>query len=253
MLELKAVLKGLLLPPGVFIVGALVGLVLILMNRQHGRKIAGVSIVSLFLLSLPIVSDSLTAIVEADMEPIGQVTDEQAIVILSAGIERDAYEYDGPTLDSNSLARVRYGAYLQRKSKLPILVTGGDLGLLAARWYKDHSVADLMAATLRDEFQATVQWVEPKAVNTHDNARFSATMLKPEGIERIILVTHAWHMPRSVQVFEKAGFAVTPAPIEFRKPRLTGIGQWAPSTEALHRSFYAFHELIGQLWYKLRF
>lgn len=53
-------------------------------------------------------------------------------------------------------------------------------------------------------------------MDTADNARLSAAMLKAEDIERIVLVTHAFHMPRARQLFAAEGLSVAAAPTDFR-------------------------------------
>jgi uncharacterized SAM-binding protein YcdF (DUF218 family) len=77
-------------------------------------------------------------------------------------------------------------------------------------------------------------------------------MLRENGVERIVLVTHAAHMPRSLEVFRATGLQVEPAPNGF-----SGAvgGSWAtawwPSADALGQVWLISHELLGALWYRL--
>ncbi|MDX1399502.1 MAG: ElyC/SanA/YdcF family protein, partial [Oceanospirillum sp.] len=67
------------------------------------------------------------------------------------------------------------------------------------------------------------------------------------------LVTHGWHMPRSVAIFEKAGFTVTPAPTAFyAMPDSTWL-QLLPKSYYLDISSRMLHEVLGQIWYRLRY
>ena len=59
------------------------------------------------------------------------------------------------------------------------------------------SKADAMATALRDDFGVPVKWTEGKSRNTAENAAFSAALLRPDAVRRVLLVTDAMHMPRS--------------------------------------------------------
>ena len=58
--------------------------------------------------------------------------------------------------------------------------------------------------------------LEDASRNTDENARFTATLVRPQPKQRWLLVTSAFHMPRSMGLFEKAGFNVTAFPVAFR-------------------------------------
>ena len=60
-----------------------------------------------------------------------------------------------------------------------------------------------MAKVLQDELGVKVTWVEQQSTTTQENAKNSANILRKEGIQRVYLVTHYWHMPRSQAIFEK--------------------------------------------------
>ncbi len=69
------------------------------------------------------------------------------------------------------------------------------------------------------------------------------------------LVTHFWHMPRSVAAFHAAGLEVVPAPMGFfgPKPSHRGVLAVLPRTEPLCFSGAALHEWVGRLWYRVRY
>jgi len=172
----------------------------------------------------------------------------QAIVILSSGLNVNAPEYGGTTVGSFSLARIRYGAYLQRKSNLPILVSGG-------RWAASkQSLATYLSLALQDEFKVPVRWLEHNSKNTFENARESARILRSDGIDTIYLVTHAFHMRRAREAFEFHGLKVVPAPTSFTYVDNTpNIVHFLPSSFALTQSRYAIGELVGRLWYHIHY
>ena len=86
--------------------------------------------------------------------------------------------------------------------------------------------------------------------DTKDEARIVRSMIHETPF---VLVTSAYHMPRSIKAFKLAGVAVTPVPAQFS----TGGsgGNWVhylPSSSALHSSSRALHEYLGMLWYRLK-
>jgi uncharacterized SAM-binding protein YcdF (DUF218 family) len=93
-----------------------------------------------------------------------------------------------------------------------------------------------------------------QARTTQENAEFSKAIAQPKAGERWLLVTSAFHMPRSVGAFRKIGFAVEPYPSDFRKKR-----DWA-QVLALNSTFPArlnqidgaVHEWAGLIAYRLQ-
>ena len=158
---------------------------------------------------------------------------------------RHAPEYGGETVSSQTLERVRYGARLHRQLGLPIAVTGGVVAGLGV------AEAQLMAATLREDFAVPVRWVETRSRNTRENAEFTRALLTQENVVRIILVSHASHLPRAERMFRDQGFDVVLAPTAFNtSPSTTWtLFDWIPSAKALLVSWYATHEHLGRVWY----
>lgn len=239
-----------LLPPGLH---CLLGLVtLVLAWRGHRRlasALAVVVLVSLYLLATPKGAGWLSRPLEARvpvLNDLGQLAPAgyQAIVVLGGGRTPLAPEYAGRDVASPLvLARLRYAAHVQRASGLPLLVTGG-MPLSGQR-----PEAELMAESLRDDFVVPVRWLEPRSRTTGENAAFSAEILLPLGVRRIVLVSHAGHLPRAIALFEQAGFIVLPAPTQFttEDQALSGIERWTPQHEGLAQSRHALHEWLGLL------
>jgi len=233
-----------LLPPGFVFVVLLAALVLARRRPWLARSLAAFAFIALYALSTPYVAWQLRHSLEpAPRDPLADKSGE-AIVILGGGIYVDAPEYGADTTNTETLARLRYGAHLYRALKKPVLVTGGTvLGRIP------EAVA--MKSVLESEFQAPVQWVEQKSRNTMENARLSKEVLKSAGIRRIYLVTHAWHMPRAQLAFRHHGFEVIPAGSDYAT-RFHTLLDFLPNASALHDSSRVFHEVIGIGWYHLR-
>ncbi len=215
---------------------------------------AALYLAALLVLSTPLVSyalmDSLEifpALTPLEIEAAAR-EEKTAIVILSAGRRAYAPEFGGETVDELALERVRYGAELAKRTGLPVLVTGG-IGSAEHPPY-----AQLLAETLKRDYGITARWEEPRSVNTAENAIFSSAMLKEAGIDKVILVTHAWHMRRARASFLANGMTVVPAPTAF----YGHVGNYSlqmlvPSALALRMSGFALHEIVGSAWYRVRY
>jgi uncharacterized SAM-binding protein YcdF (DUF218 family) len=167
------------------------------------------------------------------LPPVEAITPEalreqriQAIVVLGGGFESQAAEYGDATLPPDSLARLTYGVYLQRQSQLPLAYSGG-IGWAAQQ--QTRSEAEVAALTLERLSGPPLRWQESTSRDTRENALHLRALLQPEGIDRIALVTHAWHMPRSQRLFTAAGFDVLPAPMGYVRSDLDPLLQWLPS------------------------
>lgn len=209
------------------------------------RASVGLGLLLTFLFSLPIVGMWLTRPLEGDPLSPERLAEAQAIVILGGGRHRQVPEYGGDTVGATTLLRLRYGAYLYKQSRLPILVSGGkpDGGAL--------SEAETMRRVLVEEFGVPVRWVEERSDDTRENALFSAELLRQAGIAHIVLVTSAWHMPRAQTAFAAAGLNVVPAPTDFASEPLTPR-DFLPSYRGFRHAYRALHEYLGQVWYRLR-
>jgi uncharacterized SAM-binding protein YcdF (DUF218 family) len=236
-----------LLPPLVLVILLAAGLIL---NRRHPRLATSLILLAtaaLYALSTPWVGGMLLKSLE--ISPPVRSVDLQtadAIVVLAGGSYHDAAEYGGDTLNSISLERLRYAVRLHRASGLPLLVTGGTPrgGTLAE--------GRLLQQVLRAEYGIAPRWVEDAARTTWDNARLSAPLLKRDGVRRVALVSHAWHLRRAAPLFEAQGLSVIPAGIRFSSILIDSALDLLPTPAGLRDSSFALHEWLGILWYKLR-
>jgi uncharacterized SAM-binding protein YcdF (DUF218 family) len=235
--------REMILPPSSLFLLMLVGLLLRRRSATAGRIVFYGAVVALFVLSTTAGARLFVAPLERLTAPLQAVhsTGAQAIVVLAAGRLRDAPEYGGRDIpDYIALGRLRYAARLQRETRLPVLVTGGNGTVEDQEWPK----AQAMAVALREDFGVPVRWIEGKSRNTAENA---------EAIRRVLLVTDAMHMPRARSAFQQAGFIVVAAPTLFFSHPPLGLSAFLPSAEGLRQSWYAIYELIGIAWYRWRY
>ena len=135
-----------------------------------------------------------------------------------------------------------------RGLRIAVLVSGGTLT-------PGRIPLDLLMADMLDrDYGIKAKWFESRSTNTAENAIFSAQMLKRQGIGRVLLVTHAWHMKRARAAFLANGMSVIAAPTAFYgSGRVNLPFDLLPNTTALRMSAYAIHENIGIVWYRLRY
>lgn len=250
-MPIRYFVKSLLFPPGIF----LLLLALAWWLRCSRPRLAGVLFTlgfgGLWLMSLPVVVEWSARAIEREpaLAPSQWSTLSEradAIVLLGSGRERGdpAWGSDQPT--GIGLERQRYAAQLAKASGLPVLVTGG------LHYGTPPSEAQIMADSLREDSGVEVRWKEERSRTTWENAQMSAAILQPQGIKRVVVVTQAWHMPRSVWSFEKAGFEVVPAPVGFLSAdNARPLGGWMPEYKSVWQSGLLLNEAVGQVAYPL--
>jgi uncharacterized SAM-binding protein YcdF (DUF218 family) len=234
-------ISAFLLPPLSLLLPAFAGLLLLRLRPRLARWITGLSLLLLYVCATPFFADwalkSLETPALSRLDPSAE-----AIVVLGAGRDFDAPEYGGDTVKLLSLQRLRYAARLHRETGRPLLTTGGNPG-------GGTPEALLMKQVLVEDFNVPVRWTEVKAWTTRENARFSSQILRDQGISRVYLVTHAWHMKRAAIEFERAGLTVIPAGTGFITRQELRTISFLPNARALLNTYYASHEALGLLWY----
>lgn len=249
--QLTNTLTAFLIPPGLLIALLAAGLVVLRKRPRRGRLLILAATSALYLLSMPLTGTFLLRTWETPPHA-GKFPDlqrapvAQAIVVLGAGLYAHAPEYQGDTVATPALVRLRYAATLHRQTGLPVLVSGGSPG--------GHTSveAQSMRQVLEQDFGVPVRWSEDQSANTLENARYSRQLLDRDGIQRIYLVTHAWHMPRARLAFEHAGFEVITAPTRHATSHRLSALDFVPDTGALLDSALFFREVIGTVWYRVR-
>ncbi|WP_043343411.1 YdcF family protein [Belnapia moabensis] len=244
-MSLQAVLTNLLLPPLFLVLLTLAAGLLAWHRRFAAAPITVLSALGVLLLATPFVAGTLTVALESQV-PRGRPTDTpppSAIIVLGGEMAGGEAEPEPGPL---TLERLRAAAALHRRTGLPLLVTGGVVGRGAP------PVAELMAASLQADFGIPARWIEPCAADTRQNALFSAAMLRADEIGAAFVVSHAWHLPRALGAFARAGFPVTPAPVR-RGDWPAGLApDWVPRPDHLTQSWFALREWAGLLVYRLR-
>lgn len=236
-------ISAFLLPPLNFLLLGIAGFVLLKRRPRWGKRLVGIALGLLWLFSMPITGSALGLMLEKEAAvAVTLPTRAQAIVVLGGGIYFGVPDYADGTVGKHTLERLRYAAVLQRRSGLPILVSGGDLQ------NRGISEAEIMQRVLEQDFRVPVRWAETRSHDTIQNALYSKRILDANRIKTILLVTHGWHMPRARRLFEQGGFEVITAATGFNTMDRVVVLDFLPNAEGLEDSRIFFHEVMGMLW-----
>lgn len=239
MFALRIVLRSWLMPPTSLLLLALFGVLLAGRWPRLGRTLAALGIVGVLAMAMPVVSVPLVRLVETvpPLDP-AKPTGAGAIVVLAGGVRPGPLPGLPDELREVTLERVAKGAELVRATGLPVLFTGGLVE-------RPVSEAETMQRDFGRYFGLQARWLETRSRTTSENAQFSAELLHRLGIHRIVLVTSANHMRRSVRDFEACGLEVVPAPVGGSTQTGRGFAAWLPTAAVLRRSADAIYEYVG--------
>jgi uncharacterized SAM-binding protein YcdF (DUF218 family) len=251
--EFKPLLTALALPPASLLLLITLGAWMAGMGWRVGRVFMAIGLISLWALSTPATVAPLAQHLLNLPPPLSasalQSGNWQAIVVLGGGIEAEAPEWASAQVNAQTARRVRYGVHLSKLSGLPMAFSGGVGWSQFGRAVPTEAA---VAQTYALEAGASFTWLEAQSRDTQQNAAFTRRVLQPAGIQRIVLVTHAWHLPRAAAEFEQAGFAVLPAPTGYPGLNQVSALAWLPSADALQSNAQLLREGLGLLVMRIR-
>ena len=228
----------------------LAGLLVALIGR---RRLAATGSVLAFLILALSAWTSLGAMMLNPLEerfprsPLPQKVD--GIVVLGGGFEgainlvRGGYE-----LNSGGDRMVETAILARRFPEAKVVVSGGTGELLEGEG--DAATAPRLLGALGVSVDRLV--LENKSRNTYENAVFSKELVTPKPGETWLLVTSAFHMPRSKALFDKADFPTIPWPVDYRTSGKEGVGPFRDNAaDSLQTTTMAIREWIGLAAYWL--
>lgn len=240
--SLKPFITALLLPPVPFLLLLPLAAWLLWRKQGAGWLLAACSVAGLWLGQSEAAGQGLARLLlrappALEVDALAQLAkDPQArrnlgIAVLGAGTEPYAPEYGVANLSPQSLERLRYGLWLGKRLGVPVGFSGG----LAYGSSDDDTPEALVAQRIAtQEFGRSLQWVEPYAKDTHENALRSLLLLREAGVRRVIVVTHGWHMPRALKAFQAlAGgeIEIIAAPMGMGVTARANSQRWLPTAQ----------------------
>jgi uncharacterized SAM-binding protein YcdF (DUF218 family) len=171
------------------------------------------------------------------------------IIVLGGSIDADLSEARGETVVRGAADRIIAAAELARRyPNARVLFSGGSPNLVS----NDAREADYAGALFESLGVAKARlMMERRSRNTQENAEFSKVMVEPKSGERWLLVTSAFHMPRSVGLFRKAGFNVEPYPVDWRVGGRSDLFTFSSmAIEGLSHTDVGLREWLGLIAYR---
>lgn len=235
---------------------------LVLLKRRPGWATGAIALALVLLLvsSNNWVATGVMRSLEWRYQDTLNLPEAEAIVVLGGSIKPQLPPR--PWIDvAEEGDRVLHGARLYLTGKAPLLVFSG--GRITWGQGQSRSEAEDMAELAEAlGVPPSAILIEPDSLNTFENAAYTQVLLTELGIERILLVTSAMHMPRSLAIFRKQGFEAIAAPTDFhvvRDPADPAQTTWPgrvlrlmPQTDNLHYLTHALKEYLGIGIYWLR-
>ena len=191
---------------------------------------------------------SLEAWYSAD-SPYPPETDFDAIVVLAAGaVPPTSWGPEG-VIGPGTYVRCQHAAWLYKNVKaVPVVVSGGSLG----GGVRPVTYAEMMRSLLIEQGVPDYHiWPEGHSNNTYQNTYYSARILRERQVQKVALVTEAYHMPRAAGCLRKQGITVVAAPTGFMTPTAYDWGDLIPKTRAIGVMDIVLHEWVGLAWYWL--
>jgi len=247
----------LVLPPGIFIL-------LFLLAGLYAKRFRLFFIANallFYLFSTTYIADWLLAPLEEPYnKPLEKASSVDAVIVLGGG---HAQGVANLPLSSDAYKRMMQGLMIAKTNNIPLLFSGGGV-------QKEYLESDAFLDSLREIKQsleiatpsskslASKEFslhVEDKSLDTYENAFFSKLAFEKAGLKTptIYLVTSAYHMRRSIMLYEHFGFHIIPAATDFKiSHNRKDMWDYLPNEFSFYKSYIALHEYAGLLSLKLR-
>lgn len=240
-------------PSNALLLAAALGVILfVLRARRLGGTLLAAAVAGLLVLGFSPVANHLMSPLEErfplfvdDGRPVTGIVLLGGAEVPEVGLARGV-----PAFADAGERAIAFGALARRYPDARLAFVGGSGALrpggmaLEAQMMR-QTLGDLAIAPGRVEF-------EEKSRNTAENAAFAKALLDPRPGERWLLVTSAFHMPRAVGCFRKAGFPVTPYPVDFRTVGPNALdGTFSRAATGLDMTDVAMKEWVGLVAYYL--
>lgn len=257
---LSKALPTLIYPIGLTFI-LMVGALLSFKSERLRLRFLIAAFLTLFIFGLPFPGAFLTRWLESSYPPLDAAAKADVIVVLGGGTE--SHETPRPMVElSGAGDRILYAAKLYHEGRAEKILFGG--AYITELSGEKTTIASEMASVaemLNVPKEAVL--LQETSLNTAEEAVEDAKILAELDVDRIILVTSATHMYRSVKLFEKQGLTVLPAPTDYSysdaewKTLLTFKPEkWytylIPSSGNIRAFETAVKEYIGIFVYRLR-
>jgi uncharacterized SAM-binding protein YcdF (DUF218 family) len=244
---------GIMLLPSNFLIGVGIAGAIMLATRlaSLGRKLLVVSVALLAICGVSPLGNWLLYPLESRFPPWDAARGApDGIVVLGGSIDPDlSFAHGGAVVRAAPDRMIAAAELAHRYPKARIIFTGGSANLISNDAKEADYATEVFESLGVSKERLTM---ERQARNTQENAEFAKVLAAPKDGERWLLVTSAYHMPRSVGLFRKAGFAVEPYPVDWRVGGRADLLRFSIiSADGLSRVDAALREWMGLFAYRL--
>jgi uncharacterized SAM-binding protein YcdF (DUF218 family) len=243
---------ALLTQPLTWVVALLLASLCVRQRPKLARKVTAAAVALLLLLGWQPLPDLLIRQLEgqyAEMPPQADLKGYAGMVVLGGSTESSyvAQAHVQPLLNDAAERMTAPLAMLRANPHLRMVYTGGGTDPLSGA-LSEAQLAKIFFDAMGVSGPGVVY--EMASRTTHENASLSAQLPGIDTTRRWLLVTSAWHMPRSMATFTKAGWNVTAYPVDFRTGKTTPWTEYSLGS-SLRSWQLVLHELLGSLAYRL--
>lgn len=250
MFIIQKIFNYIIFPPSIFILILLAALLLIRKYKRKAVLLITLDILLIYFLSIEPVKNMVLAPLETYAPPVTKeaAKDADIIVILGGGtLENSPEEGENGSLTGDSFKRALYGLYLAEQYRLPVLYSGGTL-------FEGQSKGEAeIAMKLLSKYNKTgiKLMKETMSRTTYENAAYVKEKFNPG---KVILVTSAYHIKRSLYIFKRAGVECVPAPTDYKIDSCNfNITSWLPKSSEMDCIYKGLKEHVGLLFYMIKY
>lgn len=245
---IKKILQIIVSPTSVIFLILIASIILISLKKKWGKRLLILAVALYYLLAIGPTSDFLISRLENSFSPVEiPPPGIRHVVVLGGGTTNFFSKLPATSrLTPSSMARILEGVRLFRYIENGVLIaSGGGLRKYPPEQYSCEQMKRLANELGVDNLNITT---ECESRDTYEEAKEIKQMLKEEPF---ILVTSAFHMPRSIYIFKKIGLKAVAAPCDFKAQSRVGyhLSDFWPKPQNLHDSSLAIKEYVGRLAY----
>ena len=219
---------------------------------RAARRLVACCTVLLALSGVTTLPDALLSQLEGqypELDASADLSGYEGIIVLGGALisGRVSAHHHQPQLNSSAERMTAAFALWRSNSKLQVIFTGGEGELFGTGPSEAERARNFFTSMGLPKEALTL---EDRSRNTYENALFTKDLPGVDASKRWLLVTSAWHMPRSLRSFEKAGWNVTPYPVDYRTGGITPLTNYS-LRDGAEQWELLLHEWIGIAAYRL--
>ena len=219
-------------------------------RRWRGRVLIGLSALGFLVLAVAPVGPAMLLTLEQRFPRPAALPDKiEGIIVLGGAVDPAVSRSYGETVFNGSVARVLAGiAVARRHPEAKLALVGGEGNFFPVGFAESRATFGFV---VEEGIAPERVLKEEQSRSTHENAVYSKELFQPAPDEIWVLVTSAYHMPRSMGAFRAAGWQVIPYPVDFKIDPVTGLRPGFSLLDGLSAATLAGKEWAGLLGYRL--